>query len=298
MRVLVATADGLHDAEKGLIAFGGRDVTALARRGDTVWALVDGTDVHTSEDWAPVGSLPGLDGTCLLALDDGSALIGTAEAHLVHLTATASEPIDGFDAAPGRDDWFTPWGGPPDTRSLALDTDGVVYANVHVGGILRSEDARTWTPTTLPIDADVHEVRAADGHLLAACADGLASSTDGGNTWETTTDGLDATYMRAVSVAGDRVVATSSRGPGGAGAAVYARPLNGSRPFERLTDGLPADFTGNIDTGWLDAIGDTVVLVTPDGDVYRSDSAGRRWDIVASGLPSPRWLCLAPLVSR
>ena len=55
----------------------------------------------------------------------------------------------------GRDRWYTPWGGPPDTRSMT-SADGKVYANVHVGGVVRSADAgRTWQPTALDIDADV-----------------------------------------------------------------------------------------------------------------------------------------------
>src|SRR2546429_115455 len=82
----------------------------------------------------------------------------------------------------GRDRWFTPWGGPPDTRSISED-DEAVYVNIHVGGILRSVDCgRTWQPT-LPIERDVHKVLARPGRLYAASARGLAVSPDSGETW-------------------------------------------------------------------------------------------------------------------
>src|SRR5207247_7541735 len=134
-----------------------------------------------------------------------------------------------YRRAPGRNDWTTPWGGPPDTRSLAADGNAL-YANVHVGGILRSTDAGTnWAPT-IDVDADVHQVVAGfddAGRVLAATAEGLAVSNDGGDTWAFETEGLGATYSRAAAVAGDVVLASASRGPRGDGAAVYRRPLEG-----------------------------------------------------------------------
>jgi hypothetical protein len=52
-------------------------------------------------------------------------------------------------------------------RSIA-NWDDDLYANVHVGGILRTADGgETWTPT-IDIDADVHHVTTAEGIVLAA----------------------------------------------------------------------------------------------------------------------------------
>ena len=99
--------------------------------------------------------------------------------------------------------------------------------NVHVGGILRTDDGGgAWTPT-IDIDADVHHVTTAEGMVLAACAGGLSVSTDRGVTWSTRTDGLDARYSRAVAVCGDAVLVSASNGPRGGKAAVYRGPLAG-----------------------------------------------------------------------
>lgn len=48
--------------------------------------------------------------------------------------------IDSFEQAEGREEWYTPWGGLPDVRSLAVGTAGERYVNVHVSGILRSHE--------------------------------------------------------------------------------------------------------------------------------------------------------------
>src|SRR5207245_2574370 len=122
------------------------------------------------------------------AVTRAGGLVGTAAAHRCRVIGRGLEAVAGFDAAPGRDDWFTPWGGPPDTRTISEDADAV-YVNVHVGGILRSDDAgATWSPT-IRIHADVHKVLARPGRLYAACgARGLAVSSDGGDTWRTITE--------------------------------------------------------------------------------------------------------------
>ncbi|MFN8233199.1 MAG: hypothetical protein U0V56_06925, partial [Actinomycetota bacterium] len=61
--------------------------------------------------------------------------VGTSGARLLRLVGNALEPVEGFAAVAGREGWFTPWGGPPDTRSIS-EWDHDVYVNVHVGGIL------------------------------------------------------------------------------------------------------------------------------------------------------------------
>src|SRR5262249_54514880 len=178
----------------------------------------------------------------------------SSEARLFRLAEGTLEPIAAFDDAEGREDWYTPWGGPPDTRSIS-EWDEEVYVNVHVGGILHTGDSgRTWNPT-IDIDADVHQVATAEGLVLAACAGGLATSTDRGATWSMRSDGLEAPYSRAVVVCGDTLLISASNGPRGGGAAVY----RGDRtvgPFERCTTGLPGSFEDNIDTYCLDALRD------------------------------------------
>jgi hypothetical protein len=277
MTILVGTGSGLHRVADGHTELQDRAITALAWD----YALVDGKAVWRDGDW--LGEVDGPGANCLLPLD-GGVLLGTAEAHLVRLPDGGR--VVAFDDAPERQRWYTPWGGPPDVRTLAAGPDGTLFANVHVGGILRSTDGgATWEPT-LDIDLDVHQVLvAADGTVLAATAYGLAESTDSGHTWNVVDDGLPATYARAVAVAGDVVLLSASTGPDGRRAGVYRRPLHGGGPFRRTSIGLPGTFPGNVDTFCLVADGDRAAIGTFAGRVYASDDAGASWSTVAAGPP-------------
>src|SRR5437588_4398669 len=180
-RVLVATPEGLHafDAggSAGPVRLAGRDVTALAPMRGEAWAVIGGSEVWHSSDlgrWDRVADLEGHEATCIAATDD-DVLVGSSEARLFRVAGGRLEPVEAFDRAEGRSGWYTPWGGPPATRSIS-EWDEAVYVNVHVGGILRTEDrGESWTPT-IDIQADVHQVTTAEGLVLAACAGGLAVS--------------------------------------------------------------------------------------------------------------------------
>jgi hypothetical protein len=228
--VLVGTTEGLlrlSDGDRREL-LGGR-VTALTPAVDgRGWLALVGDRFVWAGDadggWEQVAALDEAPpARCLVATGDG-VLVGTAEAHLLRVRDGLAEPVLGFEKAEGRDGWYTPWGGPPDTRSLSVGDAGTIYANVHVGGIVRSSDGgETWEPT-IDVDADVHQVQAApSGTVLAPCAYGLGVSADGGDSWDIVTDGVHATYMRAVAVAGDDVLVSASTGPGGERSAVYRR---------------------------------------------------------------------------
>jgi hypothetical protein len=200
-----------------------------------------------------------------------------------------------FENAPGRDRWYTPWGGPPDVRSLAADAEGTVYANVHVGGVLRRGADGGWQET-MDIDADAHQVMAhpeVAGLVAAATARGLAVSADGAATWTFTTDGLHGTYCRAVAVSGDRIYVSAARNVRGSQAAVYRADRDGGR-LERCRIGLPEWFSTNIDTGCIAADGDTVVVGDTNGTVYRSEDAGTSWAVVTDGLARVNCVVLVP----
>src|SRR5512144_134521 len=185
------------------LGFTGRDVTFLAADGASAWAVVDGSEIWRAdgEAWNRVADLRALRATSIATTDDDT-FVGSSEAHLFRLDGGGLETVTSFDGAEGRGSWYTPWGGPPDTRSLS-EWDGSVYVNVHVGGILRTDDrGASWQPT-IDIDADVHQVTTSEGRVLAACAGGLAVSTDGGSAWTVRNDGLVASYARAVTVCGD-----------------------------------------------------------------------------------------------
>lgn len=302
--ILVGTKDGLHrlDSASGAVRVEhpGRRVSAVAPEGSELWAILDGNEVwHTAglDWWFHVADLEGLKGGCIADTRAG-VVVGTSLARLFRVSGEGLEPVAAFDRVEGRDDWFTPWGGPPDTRSISED-DEVVYANIHVGGILRSGDCGdSWQPT-IAIHSDVHRVVTGGGHVLAASAHGLEVSPDRGQTWSTRREGLHATYCRGVAVCGDTVLVSASTGPGGQRSAIYRGGLRGSAQdgaFERCREGLPEWFDDNIDSYCLDAHpnGDLATFASSDGRVYVSTDLGAHWSELASGLPAVECLLARP----
>jgi len=294
-QVLVATRDGLRTFDDGgspgPVHHGGRDVTAVAPDGRDVFAILDGAEVWRepagADEWNRLGAVDGHRATCIAVTDE--VVVGSSEARLFRVVDGGGlEPIAAFDQAEGRSSWYTPWGGPPDTRSIS-EWGKDVYVNVHVGGILRTDDrGETWTPT-IDIDSDVHQVATAEGLVLAACAGGLAASPDRGATWTLRHQGLEARYSRAVAVCGDAVLISASNGPRGGRAAVYRGGLEGG-PFERCRNGLPEWFDDNVDTKCLDALpdGSFAAFGTSDGRVFGSADGGASWAELASLLPPVR----------
>jgi hypothetical protein len=285
--LLVASNTGIHSVENGAQDIPGTAVVALATEAGRQWALGGDGAILQSEDggWERVAVMTAPTGRCLLATEDG-LLVGTAQARLFRLRRDELEPVDAFDQVSGREDWYTPWGGPPDTRSMARDASGRPYANVHVGGIVRSTDGGSWEPT-IDIDRDVHQVVAHPDHsgrVFAATAYGLADSADGGDTWDVSDDGLHGSYARAVAVAGDVLLLTASTGPFTKQAAIYRRPVDGTGPFQRCTSGLPEWFGANLDTYCLAALGHRVAVGTSEGELWESEDQGQTWERAAEGL--------------
>ena len=294
--ILVGTADGLHSLNgDGNVQLAGREVGTLAKDASGWWAVVDGAEVWRTggdNDWARMASMDTFRANCLIPTANG-LFVGTSESHLFTLREGALNQVESFEETGGRETWHTPWGGPPDVRSMSAASDGVLYANVHVGGVPKSRDGgQSWQPT-IEVDADVHDVLfdAGSNQLLAATARGLAVSADEGETWRFDVDGLHGRYLRSVAVGGETVLVTASTGPFTERAAVYRRPVASDGPFERCGSGLPEWFASNIDTFWLAASGSIAAFGTSAGDVYVSTDEGRTWSAAADGLPPIR--CVA-----
>jgi hypothetical protein len=292
---LVGTRNGLF-GQGGDSWLDGREVTALVPDADGWLALADGRDVVRLRDGGvdTIASIEEELGRCLLPVADG-VLVGTANARLALARAGSVEMVASFDDAKGREEWYTPWGGAPDTRSLSAGPDGALFANVHVGGILRADGPNaTWEPT-IDIDADVHQVLADPGeagHVVAATALGLAESVDAGGTWHFTTEGLDAAYARAVALDGEALFMSASTGPRGGRAAVYRRAA-GENTFGKCSGGLPEWFAQNIDSHQLAAFGGLVVFGA-QGRLFVSDDGGGSWSDSGTAYPEITCIAIAP----
>ena len=263
----------------------GRRVTRLVRTAAGWWAAAEGGVLRRADDGTWLDIAPSdAELTCVLPLPRGG-LAGTRDGGLMRLTDGHAERVVGFDDVDGRDDWHAVPSGVPYVRSMSATSDNAaICANVHVGGIPRSIDGgQTWAPTIDP-EVDVHEVRAHSiepAIVVAAAGYGFAHSGDAGATWTMTTDGLHASYCRAVAFTNDAVLVTASNGPFNAEGAVYRRAIGDDRPFEQCVDGLPHRFDGNVDTGCLDANGEDAVLVDAVGTVFASGDDGFSWFHVA-----------------
>jgi hypothetical protein len=283
--VLIGTESGLE----GVGALDGRAVGPLAVDGAERWAIVDDREVWRGNGtWSCVSTWNGPPLTCL-QLTGAGLLVGTRQGHLLRLAGDHLEVDASFDTQAGRDSWYTPWGAPADTRSIAALGD-TVFVNAHVGGIVSREGDGPWRPL-VDIHVDVHQVAAApDGSLLAATGSaGFGRSTDRGSTWSWDHDGLHGSYCRAVAVAGDQVLLTASTGPHHTRGAVYRRPLGGEHQWQ----GVSEPVNGNIDTFWLAAAGDEAAFVTEDGTAWRSDDCGASWSR-AGRYRLPRGLVIVP----
>jgi hypothetical protein len=284
--IVTGTADGLFEIGlDGAIrrqALPGTQVRAVS--GD--WAIADDRMVSLA-DGRPVDLPDGLEPQCLLGLAGGGCLVGTSRARLFEVGQSEVRPVESFDAIPQRPQWSTPWGGPPDTRSMAALPDGLLV-NVHVGGVWRSSPDG-WTEM-VAAGHDVHQVVAQETTVVAAGGDGVGVSLDGGATWRWSADGLHAPYCRAAAIADGFVLVAASTGPATTHAGIYRRPLGAAdKPFEPCGDsspqGLPAGFKRNIDTFELVAAGELVAVATPTSELYLSEDSGEHWSRINDTLP-------------
>lgn len=288
MRLLVGTAAGmfaLDDPTNPLIS--NTSINHIARDEAGWWAVDGKARVHHNGQAIAEGG-EGATLNCVLPVDQ-KVWVGASTARLYRIDGGDLIEDPGFAGAPGRNDWYTPWGGPPDVRSIAVDGAGTLFINVHVGGILRYDD--TGPTPTLDQDADVHQViadKSVEGKVLAACARGLAQSADG-QVFTYRDDGLHAPYCRAVAFIDDTVLISASTGPRSNQARLYRAGLSSGR-FEECRDGLPDWFDDNLDTHCLSVL-DGSVYAGHSGTVWRSDDDGGHWTEVVSGLP--RINCLA-----
>ncbi|MHB1988119.1 MAG: WD40/YVTN/BNR-like repeat-containing protein [Acidimicrobiales bacterium] len=286
--LIVGTATHLEDLDRSYTLAEDVFVTAIASAppggaSERAWALLDGERIDglTDVDLAPVLRLPSPGAQRMAATSDAMLLVGLGGAHLLTVGAGGEvSPLSSFDSVEGRDDWVNPAGPTPDLQSLAISDKDSWFVAVHVGGVWRSEDrGASWT-NVLPPDTDVHEVVTGPNAVIAvAAAGGLGWSTDNGDSWHWTTEGLHAPYARAVALDGDTAFVTASSGPGSSDGRLYRGRLGAG--LEQCSGGLPEAFPFNLESGTLTASGGHVAVGTRDGRVFCSPDAGSSWELAA-----------------
>ncbi|MEN6479697.1 MAG: hypothetical protein ABFD20_08675 [Anaerolineales bacterium] len=214
-------------------------------------------------------------------------VLGTepARVYRLQLGGSKAHASMSFDRLPGNDGWRTPWGGPAAVRSLAVTGDGWVYADIHVGGIMRSADGGVvWEPVAPTLPNDVHAIAVSAGGvkgLYATTSNGVWISRDRGDSWAYRGDRLGGRYGRAIAVhpKDPNVILTSvSDGPQGDNVhGQLYRSEDGGYNWRQVVDGFVGSTAANIDAGHVvfDARGDAWAIV--GNQLYQGRFAGRQW---------------------
>lgn len=246
------------------------------------WALLDSQRIVSLEEFdiTPLVRLDAPSAQSMAAVQEGTLLVGLQGAHLITVSPEgAVAQLSSFDQVEGRDTWTNPAGPSPDLRSIAA-SDAGWFVSVHVGGVWRSTDQGSSWQCVIAPESDVHEVVTGDdGYVAAAAAGGFGWSTDGGDSWQWTTDGMHASYARALALDGKSAFVTTSTGPQTTDGRLYRARLG--EPFAQCTQGLPESFPFNLDTGSVSAAGGHIAFGTHHGEVFRSADSGETWTLVA-----------------
>lgn len=321
--VLVATTDGVvtvrtiagewQVAERGLRGLHVSSLVADQVR-NVVYAGTHGEGVFRQRgggDWqAASGGLESLNVFSLALTDDerGHVLYaGTEPAYLYRSgdEAQAWHELPALRAVPGREIWDFP---PPPHIAHAKHVDvdprdsRILYLAIEQGALLKSVDGGqtfrelAFSDETYVLNKDVHRV-VFNPHdpdeLFVTGGDGIAHSTDAGETWDhLATPAMRIAYPDAafhspeedgvVFVAGGGTAPDKWRKTGDA-QATMVRSRDGGRHWEVLP--LPP-LRGNIEAAtlvsWPGGFG--FLAGTTDGEVYASNDRGESWSLIAAGL--------------
>ncbi len=249
-------------------------------------SLIQGTRTETRQ--LPAHIPHQIDSLCMLREQPLHLLIGTTPPHIYLIQDDSMiGPCASFETLPVRSQWYTPWGGPVAVRSLAASIDGWVYADIHVGSIMRSSDqGQTWEPVTPTLHEDVHEVAttpASDRHIYANTYLSVYLSDDRGKTWHHRSNALQNRYGRGIAVNPKdptTLLCGVSDGPLGAnvhGQLYYTDNAGGS--WHHISQGFPSSTRHNIDTFHIAYMDEYIAWVADENKLYLSQDRGLTWEL-------------------
>ncbi|MGH8929327.1 MAG: WD40/YVTN/BNR-like repeat-containing protein [Egibacteraceae bacterium] len=207
---VICTQDGLWTLEGARVhasVFAGRGVMAGAVTRSRVALVVDHRDLWELAGgcWRRVATADRLVHS-LLYIDDQALLVAGADGGLGTLRNHEVRWNAQIGDLAARGQWRTPWGGPPDIHTLTRAGNGSIYACVHAGWMIRSDDeGASWRQLRGGLAPDVHDV---EPHLLepttlvVATAEGAYVSEDGGAHFARRWPGSALRYLRACAVFG------------------------------------------------------------------------------------------------
>ena len=216
-------------------------------------------------------------------------LIGCTPPNLYNFNedGALAERNKSFDGLEVRSQWFTPWGGPPAVRSMALTRDGWVYADIHVGSIMRSMDRGVnWEPVVPELHRDVHEVTTSPTESSRVYANTYLSvyvSYDRGNSWHHRSHILENRYGRGIAVNPDDpdvMLCGVSDGPMGSN--VHGQlhwTSNAGETWIHVKEGFPESTRENIDTFHIAFQDKKTAWVTDEMNLFLSDDKGLTWKL-------------------
>ncbi|MFW9853686.1 MAG: WD40/YVTN/BNR-like repeat-containing protein [Candidatus Thorarchaeota archaeon] len=246
--------------------------------------IVEGNEVwvgNFERGWEPILK-SNLKLRCIQWFSKNRLLVGTAGARLAWIKDGKLDFISGFDNIKERRTWNTPWGGPPDIRSIAISGNSNIYANIHVGWIGRSFDSgKTWKNIQNGLEKDVHQVAThptREEVVFAATAWGFHVSFDYGESFVRKWKDMPLNYQRAtICFPNDDIYVVSvARGSYGRNAQLYWTDTSGDT--WQQASGLPIDIEKNIDTYQLGRIGSKRGLVVIENNqLYGTEDQGKSW---------------------
>jgi hypothetical protein len=229
-----------------------------------------------------------IDSLCVIEENPLILLVGCTPPNLYRVKEReGTEKVKTFNELTVRDQWYTPWGGPPAVRSMAKTNDGWVYADIHVGSIMRSPDkGKTWEPVNPSLHKDVHEVTTTPNSNNKVYANTYLSvyiSDDKGQSWEHRSKGLNNRYGRGIAVnLKDPKILLCGVSDGPTGANVHGQLYyteNAGKNWSHVTEGFPKSTNNNIDTFHIAYSSGKTAWVTDNNNLYRSTNKGKTWQL-------------------